>query len=78
MLEESSVFERESLGEYVNLLGMSAGDIALEELPAPKSSRKPNISKKSTKCSAECRNKPRRQRVRYRTYVYENSTYALL
>jgi hypothetical protein len=31
MLEESSVFERESLGEYVNLLGMSAGDIALEE-----------------------------------------------
>jgi bacterioferritin len=31
MLEESSVFERESLGEYVNLLGMSGGDIALEE-----------------------------------------------
>ncbi len=31
MLEESSVFERESLGEYVNLLNMSNGDIALEE-----------------------------------------------
>ncbi len=31
MLEESSGFERESLGEYVNLLGMSTGDIALEE-----------------------------------------------
>lgn len=31
MLEESSVFERESLGEYVNLLKMSADDIALEE-----------------------------------------------
>jgi bacterioferritin len=31
MLEESSVFERESLGEYVNLLGMSGGDVALEE-----------------------------------------------
>jgi bacterioferritin len=31
MLEESSVFERESLAEYVNLLGMAEDDIALEE-----------------------------------------------
>ncbi len=31
MLEESSGFERESLGEYVNLLGMAAEDIPLEE-----------------------------------------------
>jgi bacterioferritin len=31
MLEESSGFERESLDEYVNLLKMSADDIALEE-----------------------------------------------
>jgi bacterioferritin len=31
MLEESSVFERESLGEYQNLLKMSGDDIALEE-----------------------------------------------
>lgn len=31
MLEESSVFERESLGEYQRLLGMSGDDVALEE-----------------------------------------------
>lgn len=31
MLEESSVFERESLGEYRALLGLAADDIALEE-----------------------------------------------
>lgn len=31
MLEESRVFERETLGEYVNLLHMATDDIALEE-----------------------------------------------
>jgi len=31
MLEESRVFERESLGEYVNLLNMASDDVPLEE-----------------------------------------------
>jgi hypothetical protein len=31
MLEESSVFERESLAEYQELLRMAGDDIALEE-----------------------------------------------